>query len=111
MKKTLPEKYGEKVSSARSQAHYLDITHKDANKGKVLSTFSKRLGIPEKSFATLGDMPSDTYMFHDSGISIAMGNADDSVKAQATYTTGSNEEDGFAHGIFNYVLKTAPATL
>jgi hydroxymethylpyrimidine pyrophosphatase-like HAD family hydrolase len=35
-------------------------------------------------------------MFKKSGLSIAMGNATDDVKQQATHVTTSNEDEGFA---------------
>ena len=38
-------------------------------------------------------------MFAKSGLSFAMGNAEDNVKAQATRVTDSNENDGFAKAI------------
>jgi hydroxymethylpyrimidine pyrophosphatase-like HAD family hydrolase len=38
-------------------------------------------------------------MFKTSGLSIAMGNATDDVKKQATEVTVSNEDDGFAKAI------------
>ena len=43
-------------------------------------------------------------MFKQSGISIAMGNATKEVQQQATYVTSSNENEGFAKAIENYVL-------
>ena len=52
-------------------------------------------------------MPNDILMFRKSGVSIAMGNASDEVKAQASVATDSNENDGFAKAIGKFVL--APA--
>jgi hydroxymethylpyrimidine pyrophosphatase-like HAD family hydrolase len=43
-------------------------------------------------------------MFKVSGMSIAMGNASDDVKSQATDVTTSNEEEGFA-GAVEIILK------
>ena len=58
-----------------------------------------RLGISTSRIATIGDMQNDLAMFAKSGVSYAMGNASDDVKAQATARTGSNEQDGFAKAI------------
>jgi hydroxymethylpyrimidine pyrophosphatase-like HAD family hydrolase len=49
--------------------------------------------------ATIGDMQNDLAMFRVSGTSIAMGNATDSVKGQATHVTATNEQDGFAEAM------------
>jgi hydroxymethylpyrimidine pyrophosphatase-like HAD family hydrolase len=43
-------------------------------------------------------------MFRQTGVSIAMGNALDDVKAQAKYATRSNEQDGFAYAMDRFVL-------
>ena len=47
---------------------------------------------------------NDLAMFRNSGVSIAMGNATDDVKKQATHVTTSNEDEGFA-GAIDMILK------
>jgi hydroxymethylpyrimidine pyrophosphatase-like HAD family hydrolase len=47
-------------------------------------------------------------MFAESGLSIAMGNASDEVKASADAVTDSNEHDGFAKAVSRFVLALAP---
>ena len=92
------------VSAARSQPYYLDVTHPDANKGYVVVRLSEMLDIPREQIATIGDMPNDIEMFERSGISIAMGQSSDEVKAAATHKTTSSEEEGFALAVERYVL-------
>jgi Cof subfamily protein (haloacid dehalogenase superfamily) len=92
------------ISATRSSDYYVDVTHADANKGMVVLTLSKILNIPIQHIATIGDMPTDVLMFRRSGVSIAMGNATDDVKAQATHVTTSNSEDGFAQAIDQFIL-------
>lgn len=96
---------GERVSAARSQPYYLDVTHPQANKGAVVHALSKMLDIPTDAIATIGDMPNDVLMFTEGGMSIAMGNAGEEVKQQATATTASNEEEGFAKAVRDIILK------
>jgi hydroxymethylpyrimidine pyrophosphatase-like HAD family hydrolase len=60
---------------------------------------SERAGIPSNAIATIGDMANDLPMFARSGLSIAMGNASDMVKAQADRITNSNAQDGFAAAV------------
>ena len=98
---------GEKASAARSQPYYLDVTHPHANKGTVVATLSQRLNIPPAQIATIGDMPNDVLMFRKSGFSIAMGNASDEVKAQASAVTDSNENEGFANAVRKFILGRA----
>jgi Cof subfamily protein (haloacid dehalogenase superfamily) len=92
------------VSAARSQPYYLDVTHPDANKGAVVLSLSKMLGIAPDEIATIGDMPNDISMFRKSGMSIAMGQSGDEVKSAATYVTTSSEEEGFANAVERYIL-------
>ena len=43
-------------------------------------------------------------MFARSGFSVAMGNAEDAVKASASAVTDSNDADGFAHAVDRFIL-------
>ncbi|MGI8481789.1 MAG: Cof-type HAD-IIB family hydrolase [Chthoniobacterales bacterium] len=94
-----------RVSAARSQPYYLDVTHPEANKGAVVLALSKMLDVPAEEIATIGDMPNDMSMFARSGISIAMGQSSDEVKKAATYVTTSAEEEGFANAVERYVMR------
>jgi Cof subfamily protein (haloacid dehalogenase superfamily) len=100
---------GDMATVLRSQSYFLDVTNPLANKGVVVETLSKRLHIPPEQIATIGDMPTDVLMFRKSGFSIAMGNASDEVKAQASATTDSNENDGFAKAVRKFILEQAGA--
>ncbi len=100
----LQQALGDAASAARSQPYYVDVTHHDANKGGVVAALERLLGIPAAQIATLGDQPNDVLMFRPSGLSIAMGQASDEVKAQATHVSTSSEEEGFAVGVERYIL-------
>jgi Cof subfamily protein (haloacid dehalogenase superfamily) len=100
----LQQEFRGAVSATRSQKYYLDITHPAANKGEGVLLISELLGIPTENIATIGDMQNDVFMFKQSGLSIAMGNATDDVKATAQYVTTSNEEEGFANAMERYIL-------
>ena len=107
--KMAQETLGDHASAERSQPYYLDVTHPQANKGTVVATLSKLLNIPPAQIATMGDMPNDVLMFRKSGFSIAMGNASDEVKAQASAVTDTNENEGFAKAVRKFVLRSAAA--
>jgi Cof subfamily protein (haloacid dehalogenase superfamily) len=95
---------GAQASVSRSQAYYLDVTPPNVDKGTFVTSLSQQLGVPAASIAVLGDMENDLAMFRTARLSIAMGNATDEVKQQATHVTKSNAEDGFAAAIERYVL-------
>lgn len=97
-------RFGDRVSAARSQPYYVDVTHPDANKGDVVRYLSQKLGIPAEKIATIGDMPNDVLMFARSGLSVAMGNASPDVQRAARRVTSSNDEEGFANAVERFVL-------
>jgi Cof subfamily protein (haloacid dehalogenase superfamily) len=98
------QRFAAHVSAARSQPYYLDVTNPTANKGVVVERLSSYYDIPLERIATLGDQANDVLMFERSGISIAMGNASHEVQQQAKYVTASNEDEGFAKAIEQFVL-------
>jgi Cof subfamily protein (haloacid dehalogenase superfamily) len=97
------------ASAARSQPYYLDVTHPDANKGTAVEALSKFLSVPAAEIATIGDTQSDLLMFHKSGLSIAMGNADPEVKKKAQAVTDSCNDEGFAKAMERFILDPARA--
>jgi len=93
-----------KISATRSQTYYLDITHPDANKGDALIKLSHLTNVRVPHIVTIGDAETDVLMFKQSGVSIAMGNADAEVQSAATFITTSNEEEGFANAVERFIL-------
>ena len=93
------EAVGQQATAVRSQTYYLDVTPPGRDKGTFVEAIAKRLKIATDAVATIGDMQNDLAMFKRSGLSIAMGNATDDVKEQATHVTASNEDEGFAGSV------------
>src|ERR1044071_6793566 len=58
-------------------------------------------------FAVLGDQANDVLMFRKSGLSVAMGNANDEVKQQADAVTTSFADEGFANAVEQFILPRA----
>ncbi|HVX75354.1 MAG TPA: Cof-type HAD-IIB family hydrolase [Bradyrhizobium sp.] len=100
----MQEALGAAATAVRSQSYYLDITPPGHDKGTFVEAMAKRLGISTAAIATIGDMQNDLAMFRVSGMSIAMGNATDDIKRQATHVTTSNEDEGFA-GAIDIIMK------
>jgi Cof subfamily protein (haloacid dehalogenase superfamily) len=98
------EALGDQAFVARSQPYYLDITAPGRDKGTFLESLSKRLAVPPPAIAVVGDGNNDLAMFRKAGMSIAMGNAGEEVKARATHSAAANTEDGFARAIEQYVI-------
>jgi Cof subfamily protein (haloacid dehalogenase superfamily) len=93
-----------RVTAARSQPYYLDITHPEANKGAIVERLARYLKVLPRRVATIGDQMNDTLMFKASGLSIAMGNASPEVQRHATFVTTSSGDEGFANAVDRFIL-------
>lgn len=102
------EALGKRASVHRSQPYYLDVTPPGQDKGAFVAWMGRHLGLAPERIATFGDAANDRAMFARSGLSVAMGNAEDAVKAAASATTDSNESDGFAGAVDRLILAAAP---
>jgi Cof subfamily protein (haloacid dehalogenase superfamily) len=92
------------ASAQKSQPYYLDVTNPHANKGGVVEYLAQHYKMDQAEIAVLGDMPNDVPMFEKAGMSIAMGQASDEVKAQANFVTASYEDEGFAKALEDHFL-------
>lgn len=77
----------------------ITITGKRATKGVALQAACDHLDLDTRSVVAFGDAENDLEMFKLAGASVAMGQADDVVKAAADYVSTPNYEDGVARAI------------
>jgi Cof subfamily protein (haloacid dehalogenase superfamily) len=77
-----------------SGQHWLDISHKEANKAFALKHIQTDLGISSEETLVFGDYNNDIEMLKRAKFSYAMANAHPKVKATASYTTSSNDAFG-----------------
>lgn len=82
----------------------IEINVKAANKGAGLKALCDYLGLDLSEAMALGDGGNDVTMLKAAGIGVAMGNADESVKACADVVVGTNEQAGVAEAIRRFVL-------
>jgi Cof subfamily protein (haloacid dehalogenase superfamily) len=99
--------FGNQVSASKSKPRFLDVTSHGIHKGTVVVRLAELLNIRTERVAVIGDGPNDVEMFRQAGISIAMGQGVDEVKGAANYLTTSNDDEGWARGIEQYVLHEA----
>jgi Cof subfamily protein (haloacid dehalogenase superfamily) len=99
--------FGNQVSASKSKPRFLDVTSHGIHKGTVVVRLADLLNIPTASVAVIGDGPNDVEMFRQAGVSIAMGQGVDEVREAANYLTTSNDDEGWARGIEQYVLGTS----
>lgn len=87
-----------------SRDHLAMIMHKEATKMNAISAVADHWGICVAHIAAFGDDVNDIEMLSKCGTGIAMGNALDRTKAVANHTCDTNNQDGLAKWIAQYVL-------
>lgn len=100
----LPEWVNQDYFTVKSAPFYLEVLHKDANKGNAVKALCDHLNIPLTQAMAIGDNHNDLDMLAVVEHSVAMGNAVEAVKLAAKYTTASNDEDGVAKIVADLVL-------
>lgn len=80
------------------------IMHKDATKAKAVSALAERWEIVQSEIASFGDDLNDIDLLAHAGISVAMGNALESVKAAADHICDTNDNDGVAKWLEENIL-------
>lgn len=88
--------------SSRWHPAFTDITNISADKGKALLAMAKHehMGIDETM--AFGDGGNDLPIIKQAGIGVAMGNANDDVKAAADYVTTSVDDDGVRNALIHF---------
>lgn len=99
----LMEKAG--LIAATSDQYYLEINDKNATKGKALKIFVDTLGLTLENAMAIGDGYNDASMFEVAGLSVAMGNSPDGIKAMCDQVTESHINYGWANAVEKFVLE------
>lgn len=94
----------ERYTIMKSAPYFLEILHKNVDKGAAVNMLAKHLGIKQENVMALGDQGNDMAMIAYAGLGVAMGNAIPELKAIAQFVTSSNTEDGVARAIEQWVL-------
>lgn len=89
----------ERATIMQSQTYYLDVTALAANKGDGITLLAEAMGTPLSATAAIGDQANDLPMFARAGLSIAMGQGPETVRAKADRVTAGNDADGVAKAI------------
>ncbi|MBQ6546774.1 MAG: HAD family hydrolase [Bacilli bacterium] len=89
----------------QKKANYygIDINHYNISKGTGITKLLEYLNIDKKDSLCIGDFYNDLEMFEECNIRVAMGNAVEEIKEKADFITKSNNEDGVAYFLDNYL--------
>ena len=86
----------ESLTVVQTAAFYLEVIPRVINKGQGIRDICKVLGIEPAEVISFGDAANDIPMLEAAGMGVAMGNAQEAVKAAADMVTLSNNDDGIA---------------
>jgi Cof subfamily protein (haloacid dehalogenase superfamily) len=96
---------GSSVNFHTSKPIFLEFVDKAASKAIAMEKLGEHFGIRREEMIAVGDGDNDLSMIEYAGLGVAMGNAKDNVKSKADYITLSNDENGVAHVIYEFILK------
>ena len=91
-------------TSGRWHPAFTDITAKGADKGEGILAMARHLGFDPQYTMAFGDGGNDLSMIRTAGIGIAMGNANESLKAEAAHITTSVDENGILNALRHFKL-------
>jgi Cof subfamily protein (haloacid dehalogenase superfamily) len=90
-------------------ADEIEILPPNASKGSALKTLIKELGVPAAQVLAIGDGENDIEMLQLAGVGVAVGNASQHVKEIANAVVASNDSDGVAEALEQFVLNVKPS--
>lgn len=105
IEKSLSDEIKKKFNFVRSQDYILEALPLNSNKGEGIRRLIEKLNISKDEVMAIGDAANDVEMLTFVGHSVAMGNSSDEIKKLAKYVTDTNENNGVAKAIYEYVLK------
>jgi Cof subfamily protein (haloacid dehalogenase superfamily) len=85
-------------------AGFINVMAKGVSKGEAVLRLADYLAIPIAQVMGVGDGMNDEPMLRVVGVSVAMGDAPEQLKSQATWVTRTVAEDGLALAIERFVL-------
>ena len=94
----------------RSEPYFLEVVPQYIDKANTLSILLEKLKVDTEDVITIGNGVCDVTMIQLAGFGVAMGNAQESVKACADYVTESNDKNGVALVVENYIIAGVRAT-
>ncbi|MBV9210784.1 MAG: HAD family phosphatase [Acidobacteria bacterium] len=85
----------------------LDVLHPEASKGVGVAAAAREYKLSREEVMAIGDNFNDLEMLHFAGTGVLMGNADTSLREQVDFhVTATNDEDGVAVAIEEFILTT-----
>jgi hypothetical protein len=100
----LAELMGDRFEVTRTGPQFFEFLPPGISKGSALIELMDRYEVPREEVLVIGDGENDISMFGAAGLSVAMGDAPDAVKARAAALTATCAADGVALALRRYAL-------
>ena len=97
------DKYKDKLYLVKSLPFFLEIAHKGINKATGLKALGEILDIKPEEMLAIGDNLNDEEMLDFVGHPIVMANGHIELKNKGYFVTKTNEEDGVAFAISQFI--------
>lgn len=94
-----------RASLTCSKPYFLECNPLRATKGNALRWCGEHFGFRMEELLAFGDSLNDVSMLEAAGTGVAMGNAREDVKAMGFLVCKTNDEDGVARYIDEYILR------
>ena len=105
LEKEVGSMVSENVNYHTSKPIFLEFVDKKASKAIAMEKLGAHFGIGQQEMIAVGDGFNDLSMIQYAGLGVAMANAKEEIKQKADFVTHSNDENGVAHVIYEFVLK------
>lgn len=99
----IPKEFRERFEVIKTRSNLLEFMPKGVTKAYGIRLLAKKLGIQSSEVMAIGDEENDLSMIHYAGVGVAMGNAIAAVKEAADIVTATNEENGVAQVIQQFM--------
>ncbi|MFQ5855218.1 MAG: Cof-type HAD-IIB family hydrolase [Anaerolineae bacterium] len=93
-----------RLQIVRSHPLFVEGTSLGVSKGNALAHLAEHLGIAQEAVIAIGDNDNDRSMIQWAGLGVVVGNAPDSLKADADYVAPVQSEAAVAHVIQRFIL-------
>lgn len=100
----LSEKFKGYFDVFKSAPFFLEVMPLGVNKGASLSVMLPKLGLTREQLIACGDSYNDMTMIGYAGLGVCMANGEDEVKKISNLITDSNDNDGVAKVVDEYLL-------
>lgn len=92
----------------RSEPFFLEVVPLGIDKANGLRMLLGQIGVAREELMAFGDGYNDIPMLQFAGLGVAMENAEEPIKKAADFVTRSNEADGVAYAIEQFVCRSIP---